>query len=294
MNKRSIRLKENVTDTDRFLKPTTAYLHRTNGNILDTGYRVRTDSNAAILTGNSDILTPSQKDLIFLGDSFTESTYVSEINRFSAIVERTLSTRVYNYSYSGTTTLQLLNMFLAKIIPLHDSYNSKVVVFVPTSDIDCLLELNSGYWSSSPRYSPITPPGKENFNPTGMPQFSQIFPVFKSLVDSIINFGYELHVVLPCYQKFESPDEKAFLTRYFNSLSKAESIISYRNLAQAIVRDTCLNFRIPFTDLNLEIRKKDNLQKLEINDIFYDDRHLSETGSNIVSKILSDELQVRK
>lgn len=88
--------------------------------------------------------------------------------------------------------------------------------------------------------------------------------------------------------------KKAFLARYFNSLSKAESIISYRNLAQAIVRDACLNFLIPVTDLNLEIRKKDNLQKLKINDIFYDDRHLSELGSNIVSKIISDELQVGK
>ncbi|TDK27681.1 SGNH/GDSL hydrolase family protein [Arthrobacter crusticola] len=137
--------------------PTEEFLDRSDGTLGAGPFRARMDEDGFQMTGNP--IDPAATPLVFLGDSFVEANFVDEDARFSSVVERALPHyRILNGGYSGSTTLQLLNVLVNKVYPIV-GLGGKVLFFVGQSDVDHLSK-TANYWTSHFRGTPIVP-GKE-------------------------------------------------------------------------------------------------------------------------------------
>jgi len=147
---RTIRMKEMRPGTDVMKEPTPAYLALSDGSIGRGPYRVRADDNGFIITGNE--VDPQLPAIAFLGDSFVESMFAHESERFVSLVERQLEIdgqrfQCLNGGYSGSTALQLLTLLLNKIYPALGPHGI-VVWFGTHSDADSLFG-DGAYWNNN-------------------------------------------------------------------------------------------------------------------------------------------------
>lgn len=152
--KRTIRLKELEPGTETWHTPAPEYLARTDGSLPAEPYHCRVDNDGFLVTGNPSSSLPP---LVFMGDSFVESMYTHEQDRFVSVVERGLTDfRCLNASYSGSTTLQLFNNLINKIYPIGGP-GTPVIIFPPHSDTEHIYEPGS-YWNQSKRAATVLPP----------------------------------------------------------------------------------------------------------------------------------------
>lgn len=278
--KRSVRLKEIEPNTVRALVPSDEYLRKTNGTIHKKEYITRTDSNGAIITGNEIEFTASHEDLILLGGSFVESSYVDETCRFAAVAERSLggACKVFNYSYSGTTLFQSMLSFLSKVVGYHDPIKSKVMLFISYTDVD-VLKLEGSYWNGSKRYAPILPAlGEQRLS--NHFQASDFRRVLKSFSDCLRNFGFDFTIVGSPYVSIDTMAEREFLISYFGNEIRANNKVRYRELLSSIAVDFAKDYGANYWNLHGVLGGR--------HELFYDHCHVNAVGSVAVGKAVAD------
>ena len=159
--RRYIRLKEWGISLDTTKTPSNEYLKSTDGSLAQEAFRLRTDENGFIKTGN-EVPDPGRKrKVILLGDSFVESLFEHERLRFPSLFEDQLQRTgfpfvVLNGGYSGENLLHTYNIFLNKVVPLL-KYTEKVIFFTSMIDNRAMTS-QSSYWSSHTIHAPILDP----------------------------------------------------------------------------------------------------------------------------------------
>lgn len=264
---------------DRIFRPSKEQLDQCIG-LVDKDYLVSTDECGFIKTGN-DI--DSNFKTVVLGDSFVESTFLDEADRFCSILERHDSRfgkflgRVLNAGVSGSTSLNLFNCLLNKIIPIHPD----LVIYVLPSNDASVHRYCETYWNDSEYYANIIPPSKTNlvggFDSNIMSiDFIRIMSVF-SHVCSV--FGVKLAVATTV---FETRYRGEFIEKKYKSKAWFDANISARRFLNDKLRSFAFINRIPLIDLEIAISGEDYL--------FYDDLHLNVKGSRLVADVLYDRV----
>ncbi|MFC8304624.1 SGNH/GDSL hydrolase family protein [Specibacter sp. NPDC057265] len=282
MAKRVIRLKEYRPGSDQMCVPTPEYLARTDGTLGSGPFRCRTDLNGFIETGNS--LMPDPRQVIFLGDSFVESVYSPEQDRFISVAERELikaghSVQFRNGGYSGSTTLQLINVILNKVYPLTGP-GGTIVFFGPHSDRDYLYKQGS-YWSNTPRGATILPPGEAGHVdiPRGMASAES---VLKLLVSTTRHLGLHLVFATTPYREGDYETDPIFKQNYHEREDWFRRGMVRRRQWIALLKQTALDYAIPLIDVQQIVNGQSKY--------FYDELHLSPAGHQVVAGHLVENL----
>lgn len=157
-NRRSIRFKEWGVLVDTQKRPKSEQLQGSDGTLLDADFRLRTNNEGYIVSGNDLPNTGGKPKLITLGGSFVEALYAHETDRFGSQMERNLNgsgmnLEVWNGGYSGSTLLHSFNVFINKVIPSL-RYVDQVIIFTAMSDQRTQVHTDS-YWIKDKTHAPI-------------------------------------------------------------------------------------------------------------------------------------------
>ena len=240
----------------------------------------RTSADGFLETGNEQ--NPDFPQLVFLGDSFVESLYAPETLRFTSIVERNLDDlgaafACRNGGYSGSTTLNLLNVFINKVVPRVGA-EDWVIFFVPQSDADSIMAPAS-YWSDSKRSSTIIPGfmPKKRLATEGIQTTESIL---RLTVMAARELGVNLVLASSPFASSEYNSDRVLQNTYRNE----ESFMRVRQVRHALhstAQKVSTELKIPY--INVEMPK-------EINS-FYDQLHLNEQGQKLYADLLTIQLK---
>lgn len=277
---RAIRLKEMAAGIDTHRVPPVGYLDGTDGSLGEGPWRVRTDEHGFIVTGNEVESTDDR--LLFLGDSFVESIFCEEPRRFVSQIERGLrdagmGKQCLNGGYSGATTLQLLNVFLNKAVPIV-GIGGAVVLFVPQSDISIFFQAHS-YWFPTDRYAPVVP----HFEPTAeqLPHGRQaVAGVLELIALAAKRFGIHL-IVVSAPHRHREPGSDAYLDRFLGPEQFA-SLRQRRVQFRAGIAEATERSGVTYVDADAAFLSRPEL--------FYDELHLNDAGQDAFSDWLLPRL----
>jgi len=282
MPRRQLRLKEWAPLTDQLLRPTVEYLEATDGSLRDIEYRIRTNSDGFIIPPPMDLANISDT-VIFFGDSFVESTYVPENQRFVAdvqsnLIEACLPTHCFNAGYSGASSLHMLMSLIGKV---GRRPSTTIVFVVPSNDAFALLK-KGGFWCQlDKRYSPLVPVPNNVDVSTQPLDLTDLLAVLNLFVDACHRL--RLGLVLATFpHRTAEFDSDHWLLRRFKSKAHYARSLQWRNSVNSVVRSVANRLLLPFVDLETMVSMK--------TDWFYDDVHMNEAGSAGISKIFSDFL----
>lgn len=279
-DRRFIRLKETAPNQDVMRARPEGYLEATDGTVGDGPWRVRTDRHGFIMTGND--IREDVPPLVFLGDSFVESTFTPEGVRFVSHVERLFADhgieyRCLNGGYSGATTLQLFNVFLNKIVPLVGR-GGRIVFFLPQSDLPIYFRPHS-YWYPTDRYATVLPP----FEPEAMD-----LPKGPRALTSILGLAvwaareFDIGLVLVTSpHRHGSRERDKFLAERISE-EQHQSLLQRRAEIRQAVQSFALDSGVVLIDADAEF--------LERPEIFYDELHLNDVGHSIFAPWLAKQL----
>lgn len=273
IGQRYIRLKEIPPLTNRMETPQESYRSFVDETLERGPFRCRSDDNGFIITGNK---TATDSDcLIFLGDSFVESIFSHEQSRFVSAVERELAAAgtprcCLNGGYSGSTSLQLVNVLLNKVYPLVGSAGT-VLFFVPQSDVK-LLDDSASYWTSAELYAPILPPVAASVTELkpGLENTRKLLQIAVSMARTL---GMNLVLVTSPFRSAPHGDDEWLAGRlrgdtYKRLLSRRENLVQ-------TVESVATSARIPLIDAASYMRDRP--------DCFYDELHLNARGQEVFS-----------
>lgn len=278
---RSIRLKEHDPNRDVQLEVTDRYVKRSDGTIPAGPFRIRTDDQGFIRTGNPG--KPDATDVYVLGDSFVESSFCPEGERFLAQAERLSSQfRYLNGGYSGATSIQLLQALIAKIYPLAGR-STPVIFFVGQSDADALNRPGT-YWNDTKLWSQIKPgiPPQATDLPTGEDSTRRVVQLICQTA-----LALEINLVMAVSPFRDAPLETDLsMRRIFGS--KKEVFTNRMNTRESVRRAT------------VEVPTQFGIKVIDFQELtqgnpewFYDDLHLNEQGHTKFAKLLASELRER-
>jgi lysophospholipase L1-like esterase len=251
------------------------YAKSANDTLKVTEYTLNTDVNGFIRAKNSPVL--SERNIVVLGDSVVECLFLSEQNRMCAIAEFELAKRgtnmaVVNGGISGATSLNLLNVFLNKIVPLHPT---GVVLMSGAIDIDVAIHPDS-FWSEEPYISPI------RYSPEITPR------EWKPIPSNYDSRSKLLSIFMYAAKEFEIP---FMLSTFPHSMTEIE-LQSFRTggglignnaisrlAANNNTRQFALLHKVPLLDLESILDFDQSL--------FYDSLHLNESGGQAAGRELT-------
>lgn len=275
--RRSIRLKEWPPLSKLTKIPTDEYISNVD-NLPQVPYDIETDRNGFILT--SSPLRDKNPFWLFMGDSFVESIFVPHGKRFTDLLAKNIQhANILNGGYSGTTSLQIINTILNKVIPLSPK---KIFVFIPSNDSRC-INISGGYWNNTKLLSPIVGDIEgDNHNFDFGDDLSQLDLLLNILLDITSRIQCELYISTTPHRHLNYSLDEYLQTRYpkegyFKKISDARLRIGQ------YVREWCYRENIRFIDLE---RGMSNFI-----DFSYDDVHLNENGSEMVAKIIETFLK---
>ncbi|UWX96112.1 hypothetical protein N2K95_10515 [Arthrobacter zhaoxinii] len=282
MAKRYIRLKEYTPRSDQWITPSPEYLSGTDGTLQVGPFRCRSDENGFIQTGNPSL--PGTQPVVFLGDSFVESLYAPEHDRFVSVVERTLRSKGHNVQcmnggYSGSTTLQLLNVLVNKVYPLVGP-GGTVVLFAPHSDRDYLYKQGT-YWSDTARGATILPPGEPGHPEIPRGQAAAVM-VLRLLATAAQQLGIRLVLATAPYRTGEYDTDPLFPLRYHGRSDWFRVGMTRRRHWISTIEDTAAEFNLPM------IRAEEFIGGDPT--CFYDELHLNALGQARVAAYVSEKL----
>jgi lysophospholipase L1-like esterase len=284
--RRQLRLKEWPPLIDRQLRPSPEYLLATDGSLRDIEYRVRTDADGYILPPPTD-LDGVENTLIFFGDSFVESTYVPEDQRFVAVIQDILReagvpARCLNAGYSGATSLHMLMSLLGKV---GRRQSTTIILVIPSNDAFALIK-EGGYWCRwDKRYSPVIPVPDSLRVPTQSLDLADLQSVINLFVDSCRRL--RLNLVLASFpHRTELFKDDSWLLRRFKSKLNYDRTHDWRCSINASGRAIAKRLNIPFIDLEKLVS-----ERIEC---FYDDLHMNELGSKEVADIIGSFLVAQR
>lgn len=284
--RRHLRLKEWLPSSDRQMRPAAEYLAATDGTLRDIEYRVRTDADGYILPPAADA-AGSDEAVIFFGDSFVESVYVPEEQRFPAAVQQALqqagvAARCLNAGYSGATTLHMLMALLGKV---GRQPKTTIVLVLPSNDVLALIK-KGGFWCRvDKRYAPVVPVSDATEAPSQPLDIADLQAVLNLFVDACRRLRLEL--VLATFPH-RSADFAAdpWLPRRFKNAANYARLLEWRRSVNAVARAVATRLGLPFVDLEALVSTHTEL--------FYDDLHMNEAGSERIARIFGDFLVARR
>lgn len=282
MQKRHIRLKEYPPGHDQWATPSAEYRSRTDGTLEPGPFRVRSDGNGFIMTGNNP--PASAKPVVFLGDSFVESIYAAEEERFVSSTERDLrgaglDVRFLNGGYSGSTTLQLLNVILNKVYPTIGP-GGTVILFGPHSDRDYLYKQGS-YWSDTPRGATILPvggPGHEDIA-RGMTSAEM---VLRLLISTTEQLGLRLVLATGPYRMGDYDADPIFKVNYHGRRDWYDRGMMRRRHWTSLIENVATQTGTPFINAESFIAGDSSC--------FFDELHLNTKGNHRFAEQLAPSL----
>ncbi len=316
---RYIRLRENAPHLNWNITPSDEKLTLSE-NLEQKPYRFATDKNGFLLPSlvheNADLT------LAFIGGSTTECMYVDADKRFHYVVGQSLSNdtrkvNTINAGVSGNDSLNSINAYLNKIIPLKPNI---AILMHNINDLSTLLHEGS-YWNKNAYRSPIVYDDKslKAFIKTALPNsFELLYRLKSQFTGPVDEFAHDRgktktfdskHI----YQQFE---ENLTL---FISISKAKGIqpilmtqanrftdeppkvvmAEFKNLETLGIE--YLQFKTLFDGMNDRIRQvalKHNITLIDLaknipptREYIVDSVHFNNEGSELVAKLITEQLE---
>lgn len=277
---RSIRLKERSPDTDVFANLIPAFVERSDETLGEGPFRMRTDSDGFIVTGNEK--PKSDEPIAIIGGSFVESSFCPEELRFAAQAERLMpGYRVLNGGYSGSTTLQLFNVMVSKVFPVI-GVGGKLVFFVGQSDAD-VIKRDGSYWTNEKLWSPVVPGFAAHPSiPNGA---ESVRKMVKIVIDTARTLEIDLILASSPYRDGDFNTDQV-LRKIFR---RNREVFDQRQAARESIRLA-----------TIEVGQLHGVDVIDFQGLtggdpswFYDDLHLNEHGQEQFSKVLVRELKAR-
>lgn len=276
---RMIRLKEMVLNRNDSLRPPDWYRKGCDDSLPEGPFPVRTDDNGFLLTGNGD--RAHLPELTFVGDSFVESMFAEEPERFVSATERGLDAVGLQYNcrnagYSGASSLQLTNLILNKIYPLGGSAQT-VVLFGPQTDVH-IYGAPATYWADSERYAPVHPPvaPKPEHIVRGFEATTRVLDI--SLHATKVLGMRTILATSPFRSAPEGTD--TWLSGHLGD--GYSTVLARREMYSDAVRRAARDFDVPLLDAAAEFKDQPEL--------FYDELHLNNKGQAVFSEWLTGRL----
>lgn len=284
MIKRYIRLREHAPLSDRLLIPNADQI--ASSAALGCGpFRLRTNQDGYIRSG---MMVESEKRTVVLGDSFVECSFQNENERICAMLESVDQATsdpilgvVHNAGYSGSTTLNLLNALLNKVL---SSPPDRLIFVLPANDA-FVHRFASTYWNTSEYYSPIFPAEVERAN-AELGGYSDLSgATLCRLIGLVIEASalFEIELMIATFPHAQSYDAWPQIAQKYPAQSWFEAVVNARRKLNGAVRTMCLERSIPFVDLELEIGDRSEL--------FYDELHMNAKGCAFVAEKIYKKLQ---
>ena len=262
---RFVLLREFPPDLDIEQVPDDDYINRPGSSLEQKPFRVRTDANGFILSGNE--ISGDCDHVIASGDSVCETLYIDEDKRIGSVLSRLLSRssvhpiEVLNGGVSGNHLLHIINTMMNKVVPLHPSG----VIFLGGVVDRIAAGSDMSYWSKSPEVCTIVQKRKGMPAPVGslrrVIDFSDLRRLLGLLVEICATFGIPL-----VFLTVPVPGSQA--GEYCDLLRKSNDVI----------RTICVGKNLPFVEL--ENLFGDSLAYT------YDEVHLNEAGSALVAEAI--------
>lgn len=283
--KRSIRFKEWGVFEDTIKRPKPVQVERSDGTLVADDYRLRTDMNGFIRTGNDHPNAGSMKKIITLGGSFVESLYAHEQDRFQSRVERNLRDSGRNYSvwnggYSGSTLLHSFNVFMNKVVPMLPAVE-KVLIFTAMSDLRTQVNRRS-YWLNDSTHAPVLDPRNKDApddSPVSADMQRQLLTGFIHMAKS---FGHDPVVVLTPFRAADY-HEDAFTNWLHKDQHSYDKYLDRLNLINTTAEEVASSMGVGVIDLHS--RMSHDAKN------FYDTMHLNSRGQEVTAKLLTAELE---
>lgn len=201
-----------------------------------------------------------------------ESMYADPRTRFVSVVERRLppelNARCINAGYSGSTTLQLLNVVINKLIPTVGS-GSKLYFFTPQGEVTG-TSMPGSYWNESERYAPILPVRKNV--PSLIAPGTSNTPALLRVLESVCNeFGIDLTLVVSPYRESSFSHDKVLRAIYRRDRRAYRRTLEQRRELDNHWRNAAAETGVSLIDLKLT-------DVDEISGYFYDELHFNEGG----------------
>lgn len=284
--RRHLRLKEWIPSVDRQMRPAADYLAATDGSLRDTEYRVRTDSDGYILPPPTE-LNGIDDSVIFFGDSFVESIYVPEDQRFVAGIQAALQragvpARCLNAGYSGATTLHMLMSLIGKV---GRRPKTTIVLVLPSNDALALIK-KGGFWCREDRrYSPVVPVPEGVEAPAQPLDIADLQAALNLFVDACRRLRLDL-VLATFPHRTADFTADPWLPRRFKSAANYARMLEWRRSVNAVARAVANRLALPFVDLEALVSAG--------TEWFYDDLHMNEAGSTRIVEALGGFLIARR
>ncbi len=284
--RRHLRLKEWIPSIDRQMHPAAEYLAAADGSLRDDAYRVRTDADGYILPPPTD-LTGVDDTVIFFGDSFVESVYVPEEQRFVAAIQSSLQragspARCLNAGYSGATTLHMLMSLIGKV---GRRPRTTVVLVLPSNDALALIKKGGLWCRDDKRYSPVVPVPEGADAPAQPLDLVDLQAALNLFVDACRRLRLELVLATFPHRTADFASDP-WLSRRFKSPANYARLLEWRRSVNAVARAVANRLALPFVDLEALVS--------EHVEWFYDDLHMNEAGSARIAQLLGDVLTSRR
>jgi hypothetical protein len=320
---RNLILKEYNPNKKAILVPPSHILSNTNS-VQKKKYALNIDQNGFIRNGNTLKKSTSNKDksIILFGSSTTESLYVSEINRFPSVLERNLSQifekniNVYNAGVSGNHSLHSLLSLIGKGIQIKPDY---AVLMHNANDLS-LLRKTGSYWIAPGSRSIIQvvngqPQRKNSFyligkeiknflipnlygfirakirtSPTSNDDFREfrgqkinfndVKKMYQSSIRSFVHIAraWDIEPVLMTQFNRINIKNDDFLKSYKDT--DVNQFIKEYQMLNKVIRDIAKSENVLIVDLATKIPSDKKY--------IYDSTHLTEKGSLLVAKILTN------
>jgi lysophospholipase L1-like esterase len=274
--RRAIRLKEWGIGIDVQRTPDAGAIERSDPTLGADTVRFRTDADGFIASGFAH--APGDDDIIVLGDSVVECMFLHEGRRLSdrcelALRRRGIAARVRNGGASGTTSLHLLNMILAKIVPLRPR---ALVILNGVIDIDVSLK-SGGFWSRDAYLNPLKcepepPPGA--VEPLVAMDLSDRTRMLELIGETCDRFG--LPLAFATFAHRGRDDYAIARGAWFEELS------AKRGAVNANTRNYCAAAGRACIDLENQFAGRA--------DLFYDQFHLNHEGARVIGEALAERL----
>lgn len=283
MGDRYIRLKEWGISIDTTKQPKIEQIKQSDGTLLDKPFRLRTNSEGFIYSGNDLPDLGGRVKITLLGGSFVESLYADETDRFASQLERQMVNRwnleVWNGGYSGATLLHSFNIFVNKIIP-HLGYTEELLIFTAMSDQRTLVHTDS-YWVPDPTHAPViderNKPVTGNREATSKDQ-RRLLGAFRSVA---LGYGIDPILVTSPFRHAKFEDD-VFSQRLYGSKDNHELAMAKLHMINDEARSFARSQSAPLFDLAAHIDGNPAY--------FYDDMHLNHLGQKAVADFLEEKL----
>jgi lysophospholipase L1-like esterase len=237
------------------------------------------------MTGNSLESPGDLRKVVLLGDSFVESLFAQERERFASILERDLNANGFGYQvlnggYSGATLLHSFNVFMNKVVPLAP-FIERVLIFTGMSDLRALTRKQS-YWAPDVTHAPVIDPRNKQVPDDRPATTTQQGPLLRSFIDAARNFGQEPVVVCSPFRS-GSFDEDAYAEKAHGDRATHD---------KALARMHMINASAKSTGEEMGARVIDAEQAFEgLSHLFYDTMHLNVAGHQVMASFLASELK---